>query len=257
VWANYEGLGVRAREGTTHSLHLVEIETVRNEDGNAPCGNGGILGGVVHLREWFTGFPMIIPSGLVRNGTADVRRDFFGHLKVDAIENLRVRFVYNWVVTVIEFKRDGVDDMFLLVGCQRIEEELRLVIVLLEFLPTDSFLYTLNLGRMTTTKLTQSLGVGDNSRIVSTSFRRHWWEDLLPIGPIIHSACSDTMSHLPVTLMIENWANWSIDGKLLLVESPSNYRHILMNIPLASSRPDGKAGCQGRKNYALEEGDHR
>jgi len=200
---------------------------------------------------------MVIPSGLVRNSAADVRRNFFGHLIVDAIENLRVRFVYNWVVAVIKLKRDGVDEMFLLVGSQRIEEELRLVIVLLEFLPTDTFLYTLNLGRMTTTKLTQSLGMGDNSRIISTLFGRHWWEDLLPIRPIIHSACSDTMSHLPVTLVIENWANWSIDGKLLLFERPSHYVHTPMNIPLASSRPDGKAGCQGRKSYVLEGGDHR
>ena len=161
MWANYEGLGLRAREGTTQSLHLIEIETVRNEDGNAPCGNGGILGVVVHLREWFTGFSMIIPSGLVRNGAADVRRNLFGHLVVDAIENLRVRFVYNWVVAVIKLKRDGVDEMLLLVGSQRIKEELRLVIVLLEFLPADTFLYTLNLRRMTTTKLTPSLGIGD------------------------------------------------------------------------------------------------
>ena len=36
MWANYEGLGLRVREGTTHSLHLVEIEPVRNEDSNAP-----------------------------------------------------------------------------------------------------------------------------------------------------------------------------------------------------------------------------
>jgi hypothetical protein len=41
---------------------------------------------------------------------------------------------------VIELKRDGVDEMFLLVGSQRIEEELRLIKVLLEFLPADSFL---------------------------------------------------------------------------------------------------------------------
>jgi hypothetical protein len=116
---------------------------------------------------------------------------------------------------VIELKRDGVDEMFLLVGSQRIEEELRLIKVLLEFLPADSFFYTLNLGRITTTKLTQSLGIGDNSRIISTRFGRHRWEDLLPIRPIIHSTCSDTMPHLPVTLMIENWANWSIDRKLL------------------------------------------
>lgn len=147
--------------------------------------------------------------------------------------------------------------MFLLVGSQRVEEELRLVIVLLEFLPTDSFLYTLNPGRITATKLTQDLGVGDNSRIISTLFGRHWWENLLSIRPIIHSACSDTMSHLPVTLMIENWANRPIDWELLLVEPPNNYRHTLMNIPLASSHPDGKAGCQGRKSYALEEEDHR
>jgi hypothetical protein len=65
------------------------------------------------------------------------------------------------------------------------------------------------------------------------------------------------MSHLPVTLVIENWANWSIDRKLLLVESPNNHGHSLMNIPLASSRPDVKAGCRDRKSYALEEGDHR
>jgi hypothetical protein len=64
------------------------------------------------------------------------------------------------------------------------------------------------------------------------------------------------MPHLPITLMIENWTERPIDGKLLVVERASYHGHT-MNVPPASSLPDGIAGCQGKKSYDLEEGDHR
>jgi hypothetical protein len=54
--------------------------------------------------------------------------------------------------------------------------------------------------------------------MVSTLLDWNRWEYLLSIGPVIHSARSDTMPHLSATLMIEDWANRSIDGKLLADE---------------------------------------
>lgn len=45
---------------------------------------------------------------------------------------------------MIQLEREGVDKMFLLVGSQRVEKELSLVIVLLEFLSASSFSYTFN-----------------------------------------------------------------------------------------------------------------
>ena len=108
------------------------------------------------LREWFTRFPVVFLPGIVGNGAANVGRDFFGQVKVDAIEYLRVRFIYNRVIAMTELKREGVDEMLLFVQSQRVEEELGLVIMLLKFLPADPFLYTLNLRRITTVALAQS-----------------------------------------------------------------------------------------------------
>src|ERR1700742_3604063 len=144
---------------------------------------------------------MVFPPGLVWGCTAYVRCDLFSQLEVDAIENLCVCFINNGVVAVIELKREGIHDMFLLVRSQRVEEELRLIIMLLKFLPADPFLYTFNLRRVTTTKSAHSRRLGNNSRIISAFLWRNWWEHLLPIRPIIHSARGDTMSHLSVTLM--------------------------------------------------------
>jgi len=46
---------------------------------------------------------------------------------------------------VIQLERESVDKMFFLVGSQRIEEELSLIIVLLEFLTANTFSDTFNL----------------------------------------------------------------------------------------------------------------
>lgn len=101
---------------------------------------------------------MIFPPGLVRNSAANVGRDFFGQVKVDAIEGLRVCFIYNRVIAMIELKREGADEVLLFVEGQRVEEELGLVVMLLKFLPADPFLDALNLRRMTTTD--NSVGPG-------------------------------------------------------------------------------------------------
>ena len=171
---------------------------------------------------------MICPPGLVWNSAANVRRDSFGQVEVDAIENLRVRFIYNRVVAMIELEREAVDEMLLLVGGQRVEEELGLVIMLLKFLPADPFLYTFNLRRMATKRYPRARVLDDSSRIISTVLRQDWWKDLFSIGPIIDSARRNTMSHLPVTLMVENWAERPINGKLLLVERACYHSHNIL-----------------------------
>jgi len=104
VRANYEGPGLRARESTTHALYLVVVEAVRNKDSNTPFNNGGILGEIVLLREWFASLPMIFPPGFVGNGAADVRGHFLSEPKVNAIEDPCVRFIYSRVIAVIELE---------------------------------------------------------------------------------------------------------------------------------------------------------
>jgi hypothetical protein len=94
---------------------------------------------------------MIFPPGLVGDDAADVRRDFLGQLEVDAIEKLRVGFIYNRVVAMIQLERESVGKMFLLVGSQRVEKELSLIIVFLEFLPANSFSYTFDFRRIPNT----------------------------------------------------------------------------------------------------------
>lgn len=85
---------------------------------------------------------MIFPPGLVGDDATNVRCDFLGQLKVDAIKKLRVCFIYNRVVAMIQLERESIDKMFLLVASQRVEKELSLIIVLLEFLTANSFSYT-------------------------------------------------------------------------------------------------------------------
>ena len=101
-----------------------------------------MLRSVVQLRERFTRLPMIFPPGFVGDDAADVRRNRLGQFEVDTIQKPRVGFIYNRIVAMIQLEREAVDKMFLLMGSQRVEEELSLIIVLLEFLTANSFSYT-------------------------------------------------------------------------------------------------------------------
>jgi hypothetical protein len=119
---------------------------------------------------------------------------------------------------MVKLERDGVKKMLLLVGGQGVKEELRLVIVLLELLSADALLDTFNFRGISGAKLAMAVNYTANLRIISTLLRRNRWKDLLTVGPIIDGARGDAMSHLSVTLVIENGANRSIDGKLLADE---------------------------------------
>ena len=101
-----------------------------------------ILWSVIWLREGFATLPMIMPPTVVGDDAADVRRNRLGQFEVDTIQKPRVGFIYNRVVAMIQLERESVDEMFLLVRNQRVEKELRLIIVLLEFLTANSFSYT-------------------------------------------------------------------------------------------------------------------
>ena len=71
---------------------------------------------------------------------------------------------------------------------------------------------------MPTKELTLSLRIVNDSRIVSTLLRWNWWENLLSIRPVIHGAGGDAMSHLSVSLVVKNWADGPVDGKLVVRE---------------------------------------
>jgi hypothetical protein len=153
---------------------------------------------------------------------------------------------------MVKLERDGVKKMLLLVGGQGVKEELRLVIVLLEFLSADALLDAFNFRGISGAKLAVAVNYTTNLRIVSALLRRNRWKDLLAVGPVIDVARSDAMSHLSVTLVIENGTNRSIDGKLLTNERVTFHKHAMINIPPASSRPDEIAGCQSTRRYDLE-----
>jgi hypothetical protein len=87
---------------------------------------------------------MIFPVRFVRYGAADVPCDVFSHLEIDAIQNLCISLIYDWVVAVIELERDGVNKMLFLVRGERVEKELGLIIVLLELGPANALLDALN-----------------------------------------------------------------------------------------------------------------
>ena len=88
---------------------------------------------------------MVFPPRFVGDDAADVCCDRLSQLEVDAVQNPRICLIYDWVITVIKLKRDGIDKMFFLVVGQRVEKELRLVIVLLEFRSADPLLDAFNL----------------------------------------------------------------------------------------------------------------
>jgi hypothetical protein len=54
--------------------------------------------------------------------------------------------------------------------------------------------------------------------------------------------------------MVENWAKGPVDGKLLLIEQVSYHENNMINVPLASSLPDGIAGVKVRKVTTLKKG---
>lgn len=58
---------------------------------------------------------------------------------------------YRDLVHLVEFERQRIDDMLLLVRCQRIVEELCLIVVLAEFDGTKTLLDSLNLLRVSIT----------------------------------------------------------------------------------------------------------
>ena len=83
---------------------------------------------------------MVLSRRFFRDDTANVDRDLFGKIEVDVVEQLGVALEHNRVVTVREFEGDSIDEMRFLVICERVVEQLRLVVVLLEFLAPNTLL---------------------------------------------------------------------------------------------------------------------
>jgi hypothetical protein len=83
------------------------------------------------------------------------------------------------------------------------------------------------------------------------------WEDLLSVRPVVDGARGDAISHLSVTLVIENGANRSIDGKLLINERVTLHKYTMIDVPPASSRRGEISGCHNTRSYDLEGEDRR
>ncbi len=88
---------------------------------------------------------MVLSRRFFRDDTANVDRDLFGKIEIDIVEQLGVALEHNRVVAVREFERNGIDEMRFLVISERVVEQLRLVIVLLEFLAPNTLLDTFDL----------------------------------------------------------------------------------------------------------------
>lgn len=83
---------------------------------------------------------MIGARGLFGHYTADICSDCLGEIEVDVVKYLSVRFINNRVIAVTEFEGEGVDHMSTFIGCKRVDEELSLVEMLLEFGSTSALL---------------------------------------------------------------------------------------------------------------------
>lgn len=119
------------------------------EERDAASSNGRLLRFIVHLREWRALLAVVWPSRFVRNNTTNIDRHLLRKIEVNVVEDLGVRLVHDWVVTVVEFKGDGGDEVLLLDGCERVVEELSLIEMLLEFSSSYALLNAFHFGRET------------------------------------------------------------------------------------------------------------
>lgn len=90
---------------------------------------------------------MALLRWLIRDDTTNVHSNLLGKSEIDGIQNLDISLIHNRIVAMVEFEGDGIDEVLLLVSRERIEEQLCLVKVLLEFCAADALFYTFHLCR--------------------------------------------------------------------------------------------------------------
>jgi hypothetical protein len=59
------------------------------------------------------------------------------------------------------------------------------------------------------------------------------WQIVESIGPVVDRSLVNRVSHEPISLIIQNRTNWSVDGKIVKVERSSKLllEHLGRNIP--------------------------
>jgi len=128
--------------------------------------------------------------------------DGLSELQVDVGETLGHAVVDDWVVTVVKLEGESGGDVSLLWSGHGVVEELSLVEVLSELLALKTHLHASNL-----------LWVVD----VTAILRLDWRNSRETVWPVVDSTLGNGVTQLTVTLVVHDWAYWTVDWEFLPV----------------------------------------
>lgn len=133
------------RQNSTDCLDFSHIEAIGHQNSNSPRRNGRLLRHIMDLGQRRFLFSMIRTSWFVRNDSIYVFGDRTSKVKIDVVEDIDITFVNSVIVTVTEFEGNGGSQMIFFIFGQRVEEELCLVEMFLEFGSSNTLLNTCHL----------------------------------------------------------------------------------------------------------------
>ena len=123
--------------------------------------------------------------------------NFLRKFQVDLCETVTGHaFVDDGIITVVQFKAEGLPHMQLLWWGQGIEKELGLIVMFFELVAQSTLL---DASYRLWVSLERSLiGFGG----------RHGIE---AVGPVVDSTLRDAVAHLSISIVVQHWADWTVD----------------------------------------------
>ena len=127
-------------------------------------------------------------------------------IKVNIVETFDGILGNVLIVAVTQFKGECLDEMFKFMRGERIDKELSLIKVFLEF---RSIQFLLDTGDLL---LVNDVGTSQ------VAFFFCGWNVIETIGPVIDYRFVDRVSHESVSLIVHHRAERSVDGKIVKIE---------------------------------------
>lgn len=207
--ADDEGQGHGGLDGGLHAGEGDGVVAVADDDGDAAAHDSGCLGEKLGLGEVRGAAAVVLLEGLGWDRGADHLGDFLGELEVDFGEAVAGEaFVDDGVVAVVELEAEGLLHVELLVLGHGVVEELRLAVVLAEFVAQGAVLDAL-----------YALGVGLEPTAQPAALDAGWGNRFEAVGPVVDRALRDAVAHLAVSVVVENRAHWTVDWKLFPIDA--------------------------------------
>lgn len=220
--ANDPGGRRGAGQRRAYRSHFRPIETVRDEYRDAPRSDSRFRRCVVHLGQGGALLAVIRTERLLGHHTTDVCCNRPSELEVDVVQELGVALVHDRIVAMRQFERKGGDNVSLLVRGQRVPEQLRLVVMLLEFRGADSLFDPFDdvreAGRYVRCTLYEGNERSKNSLGKAPFVCRHWFSRVEAIRPVIW-ALGDAVSLLPIAVVIQDRAYRPVNRNLRASQS--------------------------------------